>query len=75
MGCVHSLNFLLTLRCWCLALAWPFTSLLPFSFPHLQTPRAHSLLKGQGIWADEQKVLPQEAGPVGKPVWTQGPHI
>lgn len=35
LRCVYSLNFLLTFRCWCMALAWPFSSLIPFSSPQL----------------------------------------
>lgn len=70
MGFVSSLNFPLTLRCRCTASA---LALWASFFPPLplKTIRVYSLPKGQVIWADKQKVV----GPVGKPVWTQGPHI
>lgn len=41
----------------------PGLALLSFSSPNLYTPRAHSLPKGQAIWAGGQKELPQAVGP------------
>lgn len=57
--------------------AWPPALALQPPFPLLLPPSliswVRSLPKGQVIWADGQRGLPQTLGLLGKLVWTQGP--